>query len=59
MRKSLLIQIYLNMAATYINLNHYTLAEQIVNDGIALSERVSQLYFRKAQSIAMRKDADY
>jgi predicted subunit of tRNA(5-methylaminomethyl-2-thiouridylate) methyltransferase len=47
------------MAATYINLNHYTLAEQIVNDGIALSERVSQLYFRKAQSIAMRKDADY
>jgi hypothetical protein len=52
MRKSLLVQIYLNMAAAYINLQHYSLAEQVINDGLTLSENVSQLYFRKSQSIA-------
>ena len=55
MRKSLLVQLYLNMAAAYINLQHYSLAESIINDGLALSDRVSQLYFRKAQSIALCK----
>ena len=29
MRKSLLVQIYLNMAAVYINLHHYSLAEKV------------------------------
>jgi hypothetical protein len=33
MRKSLLVQIYLNMAAAYINLHHYKLAEQVIDDG--------------------------
>ena len=37
MRKSLLIQVYLNMAAAYINLNHFSLAEQVINDGLELS----------------------
>ena len=57
MRKSLLIQIYLNMCAAYINTHHFTLAEKVCNDGLALSEKVSQLYFRKAQALALRKDA--
>lgn len=57
MRKSLLVQVYLNMAAAYINLQHYSLAEQVINDGMALTDRVSQLYFRKAQSIGYRKDS--
>lgn len=56
MRKSLLIQVYLNMAAAYINLNHFSLAEQVINDGLGLSEKVSQLYFRKAQALSLRKD---
>jgi hypothetical protein len=30
MRKSLLIQIYLNMAAAYMNLNHFTVAQQAI-----------------------------
>ena len=55
MRKSLLVQIYLNMAAAYINLHHYSLAEELINDGLTLSENVSQLYFRKAQSMAFNK----
>lgn len=57
MRKSLLVQLYLNMAAAYINLQHYSLAESVINDGLALSDRVSQLYFRKAQSIALCKNS--
>lgn len=57
MRKSLLVQLYLNMAAAYINLHHYSLAERIINDGLELSDRVSQLYFRKAQSIGLSKSS--
>jgi hypothetical protein len=58
MRKSLLVQIYLNMAAAYINLNHFSLAERVIKDGLDLTEKVSQLYFRKAQTIAYRKDSN-
>lgn len=57
MRKSLLVQIYLNMAAAYMQLHHYSLAEQAIKDGLALSDKVSQLYFRLAQSIALRMDS--
>lgn len=57
MRKSLLVQLYLNMAAAYINLHHYKLAEQVLDDGLILSDRVSQLYFRKAQSIGLCKNS--
>jgi hypothetical protein len=37
MRKSLLIQIYLNMAAAYMNLNHYSLAYQVMEDSFIVS----------------------
>lgn len=57
MRKSLLVQVYLNMAAAYIQTHHYYLAEQVCNDGLLLTDKVSQLYFRKAQSLSLRKDA--
>lgn len=59
MRKSLLVQVYLNMAAAYINLHHYSLAESVINDGLTLSENVSQLYFRKCQSIAYNKASSF
>ena len=57
MRKSLLVQIYLNMAAAYIHTHHYQLAQQVCDDGLLLSDKVSQLYFRKAQAISLRKDS--
>ena len=57
MRKSLLVQIYLNMAAAYIYTHHYHLAQQVCDDGLLLSDKVSQLYFRKAQAISLRKDS--
>lgn len=49
MRKSLLIQVYLNMAAAYIKLNHFSLAESVLEDALLLSDKVSQIYLRKAQ----------
>lgn len=52
MRKSLLIQLYLNMAAAYMKLNHFYLAKMVIADAFKLSEKVSQVYLRKAQ-IAM------
>ena len=56
MRKSLLIQIYINMAAAYMNLNHFSLAERIIEDSFELTQKVSQAYLRKAQSLILRKD---
>jgi hypothetical protein len=57
MRKSYLVQLCLNMAAAYANLRHQDLAEQVANYGLLLSDRVSQLYFRKAQSIGLCKNS--
>ena len=57
MRKSLLVQLYLNMAAAYINLHHYSLAQRACDDAFALSDKVSQLYFRKAQAIGLSKSS--
>ena len=56
MRKSLLCQAYLNLSAAYIRTHHYSLAERVCNDGLALTDMVSQLYFRKAQALSLRHD---
>lgn len=45
------------MASAYMNINHFSLAEQVINDGLALSDKVSQLYFRKAPAFAYRRNA--
>jgi len=57
MRKSLLIQLYLNMAAAYIKLNHFSVAYQILEDALNLSDRVSQVYLRKAQAALSSKSS--
>jgi hypothetical protein len=57
MRKSLLVQLYLNMAAAYMQLHHYSLAQRVCDDGLALSDKVSQLYFRKAQCIGLSRSS--
>ena len=57
MRKSLLIQIYLNMAAAYIKLNNFNLANQVLDDAFKLSDKVSQIYLRKAQAILSNKSS--
>ena len=59
MRKSLMIQVFLNMSAAYINIHHYSLAIKVCDEGMALSDKVSQLYFRKAQAIALNKSATH
>lgn len=55
MRKSLLIQVYLNMAAAYMQLNHFSLAEEVMSDAAKLTGKVSQIYLRQAQSLTQRK----
>lgn len=57
MRKSLLIQIYLNMAAAYIKLNNFNFANQVLDDAFKLSDKVSQIYLRKAQAILSNKSS--
>lgn len=57
MRKSLLIQIYLNMASAYIQLDNFSVAKQVCDDALALSGRVSQIYLRKAQAIILNIDS--
>lgn len=55
MRKSLMVQIYLNMAAAYMKLHHFSLAIQCCNDASSLTDRVSQILFRRAQAIVLNK----
>jgi tetratricopeptide (TPR) repeat protein len=57
MRKSLLIQLYLNMAAAYIKLNHHYLAYQVLDDALKLSDNVSQIYLRLAQTALSNKSS--
>jgi hypothetical protein len=37
MRRSLMLQLYLNMAGAYMKLNHFSLALQCIEDCLALS----------------------
>ncbi len=55
MRKSLMLQVLLNMSAAYSHLNHYSLALQCIEDCLKLSEKVSQVYLRKAQTLIFNK----
>jgi tetratricopeptide (TPR) repeat protein len=57
MRKSLLVQIYLNMAAAYMKLGHYKLAQECCEDAQQMTNKVSQILFRKAQALAFNKSA--
>jgi Tfp pilus assembly protein PilF len=57
MRKSLLIQLYLNMAAAYLKLNNFSLANQVLDDAFRLSDKVSQVYLRKAQVALCNKSS--
>lgn len=58
MRKSLLVQIYLNMAAAYIKLNHFSLAKRVLDDAGQLCEdKVSQIFLRKAQMALSNKSS--
>lgn len=57
MRKSLMLQIYLNMATTYMQLNHYSVALQCVEDMLTLTEKCSQIYLRKAQALLLNKNS--
>ena len=55
MRKSLMLQVLLNMSAVYCHLNHYSLALQCIDECLKLSEKVSQIYLRKAQALIFSK----
>lgn len=55
MRKSLMLQVLLNMSVGYSKLGHYTVALQCVEDCLKLSDKVSQVYLRKAQVLIFNK----
>jgi hypothetical protein len=55
MRKSLMLQVLLNMAVTYCHMNHFSVALQCIDDCLKLSDRVSQVYLRKAQVLIFNK----
>lgn len=57
MRKSLMVQVYMNMAAAYIKLSHYSLARQCCDDARRLSDKMSQILMRKAQALSLNKSA--
>lgn len=57
MRKSLMVQILMNMAVVYMKLNHFKLALSCCNEAQALTNKVSQILLRKGQALALNKAA--
>ena len=53
MRNSILLTIYLNMSAAYIQANHYTLALQVLDEAenACGGKAGSQIYYRRSQAI--------
>ena len=52
MRNSMLLTIYLNMSAAYIQTNHYTLALQVLDEAeTAAGKAGSQIHYRRSQAI--------
>ncbi len=53
MRNSMLLTIYLNMSAAYIQANHYTLALQVLDEAenACGGKAGSQIYYRRSQAI--------
>jgi hypothetical protein len=45
------------MSAAYIQLNHYTEAKEILDDALKLTDKVSQIYLRKAQVALCNKSS--
>eukprot|EP01017_Pseudomicrothorax_dubius_P029889 TRINITY_DN3671_c0_g1_i1.p1 TRINITY_DN3671_c0_g1~~TRINITY_DN3671_c0_g1_i1.p1 ORF type:complete len:559 (+),score=120.23 TRINITY_DN3671_c0_g1_i1:998-2674(+) len=54
---SVLVQLYLNICVCFMKLSHYKEAVAAANDGIALTNLSSQLYFRRAQALAYNKES--
>lgn len=50
-----MLQVLLNMAASYCHLNHFSVALQCIDDCFKLSDKVSQIYLRKAQALIFNK----
>jgi tetratricopeptide (TPR) repeat protein len=59
MRKSLMLQVLLNMSVAYSHLHHYTLALQCIEDCFGLTDKVSQIYLRKAQTLVFNKSCTF
>ncbi len=47
--KSLLLTIYLNMSIVYMHLKNFNLALQVLKDAFEISDKNSQVYFRRSQ----------
>ena len=47
--KSLLLTVYMSLSCCYMQLSHFNLALQALEDAFAISEKNSQLLFRRAQ----------
>ena len=50
-----MLQVLLNMAMAYSKLGNFTVALQCVEDCMKLSDKVSQVYLRKAQVLIFNK----
>jgi len=57
MRTSMLLNVYLALAACYLKLSHYSTALVAIEEGMKLNHATSQLYFRRSQARAYNKGA--
>lgn len=47
--KSLLLTIYLSLSVVYMNLKNFNLALRVLQDAFEISDKNSQIYFRRSQ----------
>lgn len=55
LRNSMLLNIYMNLATTYMKLFHFKLAEQALADAMKITDKNSQIYLRRSQALSYNK----
>ena len=48
MRLSMLMGIYLNLCICYMKLNHFKVAQEAIEEARKISEKTSQIFFRRS-----------
>jgi len=55
LRNSMLLNIYMNLASVFMKLNYFKLAEQALSDAMKITDKNSQILFRRSQALSYNK----
>ncbi|EGR30496.1 hypothetical protein IMG5_130470 [Ichthyophthirius multifiliis] len=58
MRQSMLMTIYMSLAVAYMKCFYFKMAQVALDDALKITQKSSQIYFRKSQCVAYNKFSD-